>query len=142
MLPKSPPNTAALVDSILDRVNVRSAQENWVAARDFLSLAVQLAPDQPQIRAALGSLQYRLQDYPAACVAFTSDTAQSPATLLGTRNSDRTVDSVCKCKSSDPQRHELSFSSPPDLIVSQIGKTGSPREKPYLFSRNYQTCRA
>lgn len=72
------PDTAALLDSILRSADAHYAREDWVAARDSLSLAVQLAPDQGQLHAALGSLQYRLQDYPAACASFTTATGKCP----------------------------------------------------------------
>ena len=75
---KSPADTAALLDSILTSADAHFAREDWAAARDGLSLAVELAPSQTQIRAALGSLQYRLEDYPAACASFTIATSQSP----------------------------------------------------------------
>jgi tetratricopeptide (TPR) repeat protein len=76
--PKAAPDTAALLDSILRSADAHYAREDWMAARDSLSLAVQLAPDQGQIHAALGSLQYRLQDYPAACASFKTATSKSP----------------------------------------------------------------
>lgn len=69
---------AKRLESMLSSADAHYAREDWVAARDSLSLAVELAPNQPQIRAALGSLQYRLQDYRAACVSFTIATTQSP----------------------------------------------------------------
>ena len=67
-----------LLNSILDRANAHYARNDWVAARDSLSLAVELAPDQPQVRVALGSLQYQLHDYADACASFTTATTQSP----------------------------------------------------------------
>ena len=76
--PRSPADTAALLDSILNSADAHFALEDWAAARDALCLAVELAPNQTQIRAALGSLQYRLQDYPAACASFTIATSQRP----------------------------------------------------------------
>lgn len=76
--PKSPADTAALLDSILTSADAHFAREDWAAARDGLSLAVELAPNQTQIRAALGSLQYRLQEYPAARASFSIATSQSP----------------------------------------------------------------
>ena len=76
--PKPTANSTALLDSTLGYANAHYAKEDWVAARDFLSIAVQLAPDQPQIRAALGSLQYLLQDDAAACCSFTTATSQNP----------------------------------------------------------------
>lgn len=75
---KSLPDTAALLDSILRSADAHYAREDWVAARDSLSLAVQLAPDQGQIHAALGSLQYRLQDHPAAVAAFAAAISLCP----------------------------------------------------------------
>ena len=77
-VPKPPADTGALLDSILTSADVHFAREDWTAARDALSLAVELAPNQTQIRAALGSLQYQLQEYPAACASFTIATKQSP----------------------------------------------------------------
>ena len=76
--PRSPADTAALLDSILTSADAHFAREDWAAARDGLSLAVELAPNQTQIRAALGSLQYRLQEYPAARASFSIATSQSP----------------------------------------------------------------
>ena len=76
--PKPTPDAVALLDSALEYANDHYGRQNWVAARDFLSIAVQLAPDQPQIRAALGSLQYQLEDYGAAGGSFIVATAQSP----------------------------------------------------------------
>jgi tetratricopeptide (TPR) repeat protein len=74
---KETSDTATLLESILRSADAHYAREDWVAARDSLSLAVQLAPDQGQIHAALGSLQYRLQDYPAACASFKTATSKS-----------------------------------------------------------------
>lgn len=76
--PKPTANSTALLDATLGYANAHYAKEDWAAARDFLSLAVQLAPEQPQIRAALGSLQYQLEDYGAAGGSFIVATAQSP----------------------------------------------------------------
>ena len=76
--PKSPADTAALLDSILTSADAHYAREDWAAARDALCLAVQLAPERTEIRAALGSLEYQLQDYPAACASFTIATSESP----------------------------------------------------------------
>jgi tetratricopeptide (TPR) repeat protein len=75
---QSPPATAALLDSVLRTADAHYQRQDWVAARDSLSLAVELAPDHVQARAALGSLQYQLQEYPAACASFTIATTQSP----------------------------------------------------------------
>ena len=76
--PKSPADKAALLDSIVTSADAHFAGKDLAAARDSLSLAVELAPERPEIRAALGSLQYQLQDYPAACASFTAATIQSP----------------------------------------------------------------
>ena len=75
---KPTPATAALLDSILTSADAHYAREDWAAARDALCLAVELAPNQTQIRAALGSLQYQLQDFAAACGSFTIATSQCP----------------------------------------------------------------
>ncbi len=69
-LPESAPDTAALLDATLRFADAHYALQDWLAARDFLTLAVQMAPDQAQVQAALGSLNYQLQDYPAAIASF------------------------------------------------------------------------
>jgi len=75
---KETAETATLLDSILSSADAYYAQEDWQAARDCLCHAVELAPKQPQIRAALGSLQFRLRDYSAACASFTSAISACP----------------------------------------------------------------
>lgn len=78
--PASPPSPkqSDLLDSILCFADFHYAKQNWQPARDFLSLAVQVAPDNGQIHAALGSLQYQLQDYPAALISFSTAAQLNP----------------------------------------------------------------
>ncbi|MEI6394818.1 MAG: tetratricopeptide repeat protein [Verrucomicrobiota bacterium] len=76
--PKPTPDPAALLASILRYADTHYARENWLAARDFLILAVQIAPDYPRLLGALGSLQYQLQEYPAACATFSAAVHQTP----------------------------------------------------------------
>jgi predicted Zn-dependent protease len=76
-----PPPTlapAALLASTLGFADSHYAREDWLAARDFLSLAVQMDPDYPRLLGALGSLQWQLQEYPAACATFSAAVRQSP----------------------------------------------------------------
>jgi spore maturation protein CgeB len=75
---KAPATVEALLDSILRRADAQYAREDWPAARDFLSLAAEVAPDNPQVLGALGSLHYKLKDYPAAGASFTAALRQSP----------------------------------------------------------------
>ena len=76
--PKPTPDPAALLASILRYADTHYARENWLAARDFLSLAVQINPDYPRLLGSLGSLQYQLQEYPAACATFSAAVHQTP----------------------------------------------------------------
>lgn len=66
------------LDTILRFADAHYAREDWLAAQDFLTLAVKLAPGQSKIHNALGSLQYQLGDYPAACASFTTAVSQAP----------------------------------------------------------------
>ena len=76
--PKPTPDPAALFDCVLGFANAHYARENWLAARDFLSLAVQINPDYPRLLGALGSLQFQLQEYPEACTTFSAAVRQTP----------------------------------------------------------------
>ena len=76
--PTPTPDSAALLASTLGFANTHYAREDWLAARDFLSLAVQIDPHYPRLLGALGSLQFQLQEYPAACATFSAAVRQSP----------------------------------------------------------------
>jgi tetratricopeptide (TPR) repeat protein len=64
------PDKTSLLDATLQFADRHYAREDWVAARDFLTLAAQMAPDSAQVQAALGSLNYQLHDYQAAIASF------------------------------------------------------------------------
>jgi tetratricopeptide (TPR) repeat protein len=53
------------------------AREDWLAARDFLSLAAEIDPNYPRLLGSLGSLQFQLQEYPAACTTFSAAVRQN-----------------------------------------------------------------
>jgi MoaA/NifB/PqqE/SkfB family radical SAM enzyme/Flp pilus assembly protein TadD len=76
--PKPTPDPAALFDRVLGFANAHYAREDWLAARDFLSLAVQINPDYPRLLGSLGSLQFQLQEFPAACATFSAAVRQTP----------------------------------------------------------------
>jgi len=76
--PKPTPDRAALFDRVLGFANAHHAREGWLAARDFLSLAVQINPDYPRLLGSLGSLQFQLQEYPAALATFSAVVRQTP----------------------------------------------------------------
>jgi tetratricopeptide (TPR) repeat protein len=76
--PKPIKDPAALLASIIRYADAHYAREDWLAARDFLSLAVQIDPCYPRLLGSLGSLQFQLQEYPAACSTFSAAVRQSP----------------------------------------------------------------
>lgn len=78
ILPKLAPDRTALLGCILGFADAHYARKDWLAARDFLSLAVQIDPSYPRILGALGSLQFQLQEYPAAATAFSAAVRQNP----------------------------------------------------------------
>jgi tetratricopeptide (TPR) repeat protein len=77
-LPKPAQNPAALLGSILYFADAHYGRENWLAARDFLILATKIDPEYPRLLGSLGSLQFQLQEYPAACATFSAAVRQSP----------------------------------------------------------------
>ena len=77
--PKLTPHPAAVLASVLRFADTHYARKDWLAARDFLSLAVQIDPDYPRLLGSLGSLQFQLEEYPAACVTFTAAVHQAPS---------------------------------------------------------------
>ena len=76
--PTPTPDSAALLASTLGFANTHYAREDWLAARDFLSLAVEIAPHYPRLLGALGSLQFQLHEYPAACITFSAAVRRNP----------------------------------------------------------------
>ena len=76
--PKPIKDPAALLASVIRCADTHYAREDWLAARDFLSLAVQINPDYPRLLGSLGSLQFQLQEYPAACATFFAAVRQTP----------------------------------------------------------------
>ncbi len=77
-LPKSTLDQAALLGSVLYFADAHYGRENWLAARDFLVLAVKIDPAYPRLLGSLGSLQFQLEEYPAACSSFTAAVCQCP----------------------------------------------------------------
>ena len=77
-VPKPTPDPAALLTSTIRLADAHYAREDWLAARDFLSLAVEIDPDHPRLLGSLGSLQFQLQEYPAACTTFSAAVRQTP----------------------------------------------------------------
>ena len=76
--PKPTSDPAALIASILRFADAHYAREHWLAARDFLSLAVEIDPNYPRLLGSLGSLQFQLQEYPAACTTFSAAVRGNP----------------------------------------------------------------
>ena len=76
--PKPTPDPAVLLASVIHFADTHYAREDWLAARDFLSLAVQINPNYPRVLGSLGSLQFQLQEYPDACATFSAAVTQSP----------------------------------------------------------------
>ena len=76
--PKPTPDPASLFDHVLGFANAHYAREDWLAARDFLSLALEIDPDYPRLLGSLGSLQFQLQEYPAACTSFSAAVRRNP----------------------------------------------------------------
>ena len=71
-------DAASLLASTIRYADAHYARENWLAARDFLSLAVEIDPGYPRLLGSLGSLQFQLQEYPAACTTFSAAVRQTP----------------------------------------------------------------
>ena len=76
--PKPAPDPAALLASTLRFADAHYAREDWLAARDFLSLALEIDPGYPRLLGSLGSLQFQLQEYPAAGITFCAAVRQTP----------------------------------------------------------------
>ena len=76
--PKPTPDPAALFDRVLGFANAHYAREGWLAARDFLSLALEIDPDYPRLLGSLGSLQFQLQEYPDARTTFSAAVRRNP----------------------------------------------------------------
>lgn len=67
-----PSTNELLLNSILRQADAYFAREEWLAAKVSLEIAVSIAPNKPELLVALGSLQFRLKEYPAACATFTA----------------------------------------------------------------------
>jgi tetratricopeptide (TPR) repeat protein len=67
-----------LLNSILCRADSSFARKDLPAARDFLSLAVGIAPDHPELLATLGNLHFLLREFRDACAVFSSAARQCP----------------------------------------------------------------
>ena len=76
--PKPITAPAALIASILRLADAHYAREDWLAARDFLSLAIEIDPGYPRLLGSLGSIQFQLQEYPAACTSFSAAVRRNP----------------------------------------------------------------
>jgi len=76
--PKPIKDPAALIASIIRYADAHYARENWLVARDFLSLAVEIDPGYPRLLGSLGSIQFQLQEYPAACTSFSAAVRRNP----------------------------------------------------------------
>ena len=76
--PKPTPDPAALFDRVLGFANAHYAREDWLAARDFLSLALEIDPGYPRLLGSLGSIQFQLQEYPDARTTFSAAVRQNP----------------------------------------------------------------
>jgi len=70
--PAAPPAKLPLLDAILSRADAHYARQNWLAAADFLTLAIEVAPEDSRIHGALGSLRFQLKEYPAAVESFST----------------------------------------------------------------------
>lgn len=69
---------AALLACIIRYADSHYAREGWLAARDFLSRALEINPDYPRLLGSLGSLQFQLQEYPAACAPISAAKSCNP----------------------------------------------------------------
>ncbi len=76
--PKPTPDATSLLALTIQYADAHYARKNWLAARDFLSLAVEIDPDYPQLLGSLGSLQFQLQEYPTACTTFSAAVRRNP----------------------------------------------------------------
>ena len=76
--PKPTPDATSLLALTIQYADAHYARKNWLAARDFLSLAVEIDPDHPRLLGSLGSLQFQLQEYPAACTTFSAAVRRNP----------------------------------------------------------------
>ena len=71
-------DSACLLALTIRYADAHYAREDWLAARDFLSLAVEIDPNYPRLLGSLGSLQFQLQEYPAARTTFSAAVRQNP----------------------------------------------------------------
>jgi tetratricopeptide (TPR) repeat protein len=78
--PSSKPtiDSACLLALTIRYAGAHYAREDWLAARDFLSVAAEIDPNYPRLLGSLGSLQFQLQEYPAACTTFSAAVRQNP----------------------------------------------------------------
>ena len=76
--PKPTPDPAVLLASVIRFADTHYAREDWLAARDFLSLALEIDPDYPRLLGSLGSLQFQLQEYPDARTTFSAAVRRNP----------------------------------------------------------------
>ena len=77
-LPQPTADLATLIASTLRFADAHYARKDWLAARDFLSLAAQINPNYPRLLGSLGSLQFQLQEYPTACSTFSAAVRRNP----------------------------------------------------------------
>lgn len=70
--------TQSALDAILKRANDCHARGDSKMTREFLGLAIELAPDNSDLLAALGSIQYKEKDYMAALANFGKAAALNP----------------------------------------------------------------
>jgi tetratricopeptide (TPR) repeat protein len=76
--PKPTFDAASLIALTIRYADTHYARENWLAARDFLSLAVEIDPNHPRLLGSLGSLQFQLQEFAAACTTFSAAVRRNP----------------------------------------------------------------
>ena len=67
-----------ILDSILGLLNAHYAKQSWLAATDFLSLPIEISPNDSVIHGALGSLRCKLNGFTKACASFTTAVNLSP----------------------------------------------------------------
>lgn len=61
-------DSARQLQSLLEAAAECGGREDWSAARQFIALALDLAPQDAEINAMLGQLDFQLEDFPAAVV--------------------------------------------------------------------------
>jgi len=77
--PKPIKDPAALLTSIIGYADAQYARKDRLAARDFLSLALEIDPDYPRLLGALGNLHFQLQEYPTTCTSFSAAVRRNPS---------------------------------------------------------------